>query len=150
MLSQGITARLVERFGALRVLTAGMATAVAGLLLFSHRRAGHRVLPDDLLGLLRDRARHRQRVHAAADDRDGRRPAADAGLGSGITNVSQQISGALGLAVLSTIATNHTQATGSLLAGYHLAFTIGAASVAVGLLAALVLLRPRQRELAAA
>ncbi len=29
-------------------------------------------------------------------------PAADAGLGSGITNVSQQISGAFGLAVLST------------------------------------------------
>ena len=39
VLSRGITARLVERFGPLRVLTSGMASVVAGLLLFSHRRA---------------------------------------------------------------------------------------------------------------
>ena len=37
-------------------------------------------------------------------------PAADAGLGSGIINVSQQVSGALGLAVLGTLATNRTHA----------------------------------------
>jgi hypothetical protein len=82
-------------------------------------------------------------------------PAADAGLGSGIVNVSQQVSGAVGLAVLGTIATNRTHAlemahhplVGSLLAGYHLAFTIGAASVAVGILGALSLLRsPHRRE----
>ena len=35
VLSQGITARLVARFGPLRVLTSGMAFAVVGLLLFS-------------------------------------------------------------------------------------------------------------------
>jgi MFS family permease len=82
-------------------------------------------------------------------------PAADAGLGSGIVNVSQQVSGALGLAVLGTIATSRTRAlevthhplAGSLIAGYHLAFAIGAASVAVGILAALIMLRtPRTRE----
>jgi len=78
-------------------------------------------------------------------------PPADAGLGSGIVNVSQQLSGAVGLAVLGTIATNRTHsllesghaATGSLLSGYHLAFTIGAASILAGVLFALVLLRPR-------
>jgi hypothetical protein len=78
-------------------------------------------------------------------------PAADAGLGSGIVNVSQQVSGALGLAVLGTIATNHSKtlvATGhtvasSLVSGYHLAFAIGAVTVTVGILTALAVLRTR-------
>jgi hypothetical protein len=81
-------------------------------------------------------------------------PAADAGLGSGITNVSQQISGALGLALLGTVATNHTNGLvashhgviSSLIAGYHLAFLTGAAAIAVGMLLALVLLRPREQR----
>ena len=54
--------------------------------------------------------------------------------------------------VLGTIATNRTHAargvrpslTGSLISGYHLAFAIGAASIVVGVLGALVLLRPRR------
>jgi hypothetical protein len=76
-------------------------------------------------------------------------PAADAGLGSGITNVSQQVAGAFGLALLSTIATNHTKAllashhsvTTSLLSGYHVAFLVGVGATALGLLVALVVLR---------
>jgi MFS family permease len=81
-------------------------------------------------------------------------PAADAGLASGIVNVSQQVAGALGLAVLGTVATSRTHAlqaahhplTGSLIAGYHLAFALGAASVAVAVVGAFVLLRPRRAE----
>ena len=156
-LSLGITARLVGRFGPIRVLITGMSTVIVGLGLLTTVGAHTSFFPTIFLayfaiGLGIGSAFMPLLTIAMADV-----PAADAGLGSGIINVSQQVSGALGLAVLSTLATNrthalettHDQLVGSLLAGYHLAFTIGAATVAVGVLAALALLRaPRPSEVA--
>jgi MFS family permease len=79
-------------------------------------------------------------------------PNADAGLGSGIVNVSQQMAAAVGLAVLSTIATNRTRslvASGhelvhSLTLGYELALYIAAGCVLVGLALAPFLLRTNE------
>src|SRR3954468_11190808 len=149
-LSQGITARLVERFGPLRVLTAGMATAVVGLLLFSTVGPDTPFFPTIFfacvaIGFGIGNAFMPLLTLAMADV-----PSADAGLASGLTNVSQQISGALGLAVLSTLAANHTKGllsahhglTGSLIGGYQMAFLIGAATIAVGTALAIALLRP--------
>jgi EmrB/QacA subfamily drug resistance transporter len=154
ILSQGITARLVGRFGALPVLTTGMAGAVVGLLLFSSVGPHTAFFPTIFLaslaiGLGIGSAFMPLLTLAMADV-----PAADAGLGSGITNVSQQVSGALGLAVLSTIATNHTKSllgahhgvTSSLISGYHVAFLAGAVTIAAGIVLALVLLRPRSER----
>jgi EmrB/QacA subfamily drug resistance transporter len=151
ILSQGITARMVARFGELRVLVGGMGSAVIGLLLFASAGAQTAFFPTIffacvVLGLGIGSAFMPLLTIATADV-----PAADAGLGSGITNVSQQLSGALGLALLGTVATNHTKGllaahhgvTSSLIGGYHLAFLTGAVAIAAGMVLALVLLRPR-------
>ena len=154
VLSQGITARLVNRFGPLAVLTSGMASAVVGLLLFSTVGPDTAFFPTIFLacftiGLGIGTAFMPLLTIAMADV-----PAADSGLGSGITNVSQQISGALGLAVLSTIAANHTKGlvsthhglTDSLISGYHVAFLSGAAVIVAGIALAFVLLAPRSSQ----
>jgi EmrB/QacA subfamily drug resistance transporter len=150
-LSQGITARLVARFGPLPVLMTGMVSAAAGLLLFSTVGPGTAFFPTIFLacfaiGFGIGNAFMPLLTLAMAEV-----PAADAGLGSGITNVTQQVSGAFGLAVLSTIAANHTKGlvsahhglTSSLVDGYQLAFLVGAGTVLAGTVLAFVLLRPR-------
>ncbi len=154
VLSQGITARLVARFGPVRVLTAGMGSAAVGLLLFSTVGPSTPFFPTIFfacfaIGLGIGMAFMPLLTLAMADV-----PAADSGLGSGITNVSQQIGGALGLAVLSTIAANRTKGllsahqglTSSLIGGYHLAFIAGAGTIAAGIVLAFALLRPSRAQ----
>ncbi len=156
-LSLGINRRLVARFGAMPVLVGGMLVVIAGLGLLTSAGPHTSFFPTLFLaffgiGLGIGSAFMPLLSIAMADV-----PSADAGLASGIVNVSQQIAGALGLAVLGTIATDHTRAlvaahhplTGSLIAGYHLGFTVGAGSATVAVLGAALLLRrlapPRQR-----
>jgi EmrB/QacA subfamily drug resistance transporter len=151
VLSMGVTRRLVARLGAMRVMVSGMVLFAAGLYVMHgislHTDYFPRLLIGFfLMGLGIGNAFMPMLTIAMADV-----PQADAGLGSGIVNVSQQVSGALGLAVLSTFATSHSNgllATHhaldvSLLSGYRLAYVIGIASVLVGVGVALTLLRKR-------
>src|SRR6185503_9360729 len=140
VLAQGVTTRLVGRFGPLPVLTTGMGSAAAGLLLFATVGPDTAFFPTIFLacfaiGFGIGTAFMPLLTIAMADV-----PAADAGLGSGITNLSQQIGGALGLAVLSTIAANHTKAladdhgpVSALIGGYQLAFIAGAVAIGAGI-----------------
>jgi EmrB/QacA subfamily drug resistance transporter len=157
ILSQGITVRLVGTFGRLPVLLVGMASAVAGLILFSTVGPETDFFPIVFfacfaIGLGIGMAFMPLLTIAMEDV-----PPADAGLASGIINVSQQISGAVGLAVLSTVAANRTHVlmtarsglVNSLIGGYHLSFLIGAGAIAAGGLLALAFFssRPTQPEL---
>jgi sugar phosphate permease len=76
---------------------------------------------------------------------------ADQGLASGLFNTSQQVGGALGLAVLSTLAADKTTSSlqggaaraNALVDGFHVAFVSAAILVAAGALLLLALLRRR-------
>ena len=140
ILSAGITARLVTRFGGKRVLIPGMVSATVGLLMLTMLGTDTSyvsvMLPAFLLiGLGAGTAFAPLLAIAMADV-----PVVDAGLGSGIVNVSQQMAAALGLAILSAIATGftrHLESLGppsavALTNGYRLAFLIGALLVGGG------------------
>jgi EmrB/QacA subfamily drug resistance transporter len=143
-LSAGITARLVGRFGNKRVMMPGMACAAVGLLLLTQAgpHAGYltSLFPAYLLLGLGAGTAFMPLLSLAMHEV----PAEDAGLGSGIINVSMQVAAAIGLAVLGTLAANRTTAlaraghttTDALIGGYHLAFFVAAGCVVVGMLIA--------------
>jgi EmrB/QacA subfamily drug resistance transporter len=73
----------------------------------------------------------------------------DSGLASGLVNTTVQVGGAIGLAVLATLASERTGDATSAAAvnsGYHLAYLIGAAALAVAIAVVLVVLKPAARD----
>jgi MFS family permease len=156
-MSSGLSARLVTRFGPKSTLVAGIAGPVLGLLLFSQAGESTPYFPMifaafALLGFGFGAANPPLMMIAMEDV-----PTRDAGLASGTIQVSIQLSAAVGLAALGTIATDRTNAlesagesvTSALNGGYHLAFLIAAGAAAVGILIAILALRsptPEQVE----
>jgi len=149
-LSLRLAARLMMRFGAKPTLIAGLILVAAGLVLFRRApvNAGYvtDLLPAMLLlgvgaGLVFPALMTLAMSGATRED---------SGLASGLVNTTQQVGGALGLAVLATLATTRTgtlQAHGASTAtaltdGYHLAFTIAAALLLAAIAIGLALLRP--------
>ncbi|GAC1528908.1 MAG: MFS transporter [Thermoleophilaceae bacterium] len=154
-LSVGITARLALRFGARRTMIPGLVSVLVGLLFLArvplHASYWPDLFPAFLLIGIGAGLSFMPLITLAMSEV---RPA-DAGLGSGLVNVSQQLAAALGVAVLGTLAasrTKHLLAAGhssqdALTSGFHLAFFAAATSVLVGLALAVFALRPSTSRL---
>jgi predicted small integral membrane protein len=154
ILWSAVAAQLVTRVGVKPVLAVGMAALTGGLLLFTQVSVGGSYVTDLLPGfLLVGLGLGFSFVPVSIAALAGIEPA-EAGLASGLINTSQQIGGALGIAALSTIATSRTDdavASGTalnsaLVEGFHGAFVAGVVIAALGVVAALTLIRRDELE----
>jgi MFS family permease len=137
-MSLGASARIVMRWGIRGPFAAGLLVAALGLALFARAPVDGRFLVDVLpamvlLGIGAGIAFNPMLLAAMNDVQPE-----DAGLASGVVNTSFMMGGALGLAVLASLAaarTANAEAAGAaeavaLNAGYQLAFLFGAAFAA--------------------
>jgi EmrB/QacA subfamily drug resistance transporter len=152
-MSLGFAARLINRFGGRATLLPGLVLLAAGLILFSsspvHAHYVSDLLPSMvLLGIGAGLAFPSLMTLAMSTATPE-----DSGLVSGLVNTTQQVGGALGLAVLATLSATQSSSAhadgrsvaDSLISGYHLAFAIGAGLVIVAIVLTVVLLRPERR-----
>jgi Na+/melibiose symporter-like transporter len=141
--------RLVAAFGERRVLTVGLLCAAAGLLLLTGVSSGGSYVSNVLAGGLLTSVGFGLSLVPATIAAVSGVPAKESGLASGMLNTSRLIGGALGLAVLSTIAASRTRADllvghsdlSALSDGFQLAFAAAAGLSVLGALAAATLLR---------
>jgi EmrB/QacA subfamily drug resistance transporter len=149
-----VAAQLVTRIGVKPVLVTGMASLTAGLTYFTQVSVGGSYVGDLLPGFLLTGLGigfSFVPISIAALAGVGN---SEAGLASGLFNTSQQIGGALGIAALSTIATSRTGdavASGSalpdaLVSGFTGAFAAGVVVAALGVVAAVTLIRRDELE----
>jgi EmrB/QacA subfamily drug resistance transporter len=150
VLSLRYSERLIMRFGPRRTLVPGMSLVLVGLLLFARTPVDGNYLVDifpimPLIGAgfaISGPSLVTLAMSGASQQ--------DAGLASGLINTTTQVCGALGLAVLATLAATHTSnlrdsgesVANALNGGYHLGYLIAAGLTLVALLIAGLVLRP--------
>jgi EmrB/QacA subfamily drug resistance transporter len=147
--SLGLSARLVMRFGIRRPLAIGFALAAAGLLLLARAPVHGSFLPDILPSMLLlgcgDGMTFNPILLAAVSDVEPSK----SGLASGVASTSFMMGGALGLAILASLAASRTSSLlhsgheqlAALAGGYHLAFLAGAIFAALAATISATLLR---------
>jgi EmrB/QacA subfamily drug resistance transporter len=156
--SLGLSAKLVMRYGIARPLATGLTLAAAGLIMLARVPVTGSFLGDVLpsmilLGFGAGLAFNPVLLAAMGDV-----PQSEAGLASGIVNTSFMMGGALGLAVLASVAASRSSsllASGhghlqALTGGYHVAFAIGAVAALLAAVLGALRLRttPAQGEVA--
>jgi EmrB/QacA subfamily drug resistance transporter len=149
VLSLGFSARLMARFGERATLLPGLVLIVAGLLLFARAPVDANYVVDVLPSMILLGVGAGVSFPALMTLAMSGATPSDSGLASGLVNTTQQVGGALGLAVLATLSSTRTddllesgESTASALtSGYHLAFVIGAGLVVVAFAVAATVLR---------
>ena len=152
VLSLGLSARLVMRYGIRKPLGVGLGLAAVGLLLFARAPVDGTFVVDVLpsmilLGLGAGMAFNPLLLAAMGDV-----PQDQAGLASGVVNTAFMMGGALGLAVLASLAAMRTETLAdggsgdieALAGGYHAAFLVGAIFAAGAAILGATLLRLRK------
>lgn len=155
ILASGIAQPIIARLGVIPVVLTGMTLAAAGLVLLARVSADGSYARDVLPGLVVMSLGLGLTFVPLTLIGTTNVAAGDAGLASGLFNTSQQVGGALGLAILSTLAANRTAdrlsglghaATAhdraqALVSGYHVGFLAGAGLMALGVVLVSTLLR---------
>jgi len=144
IIGAGLAQRLVPKLGAREVPLIGMTMAVAGLLLFLRLQPDGQYLTDLLPAMILVSIGMGLTFVPVTLIATSGIPPDDAGLASGLFNTSQQVGGALGLAVLTTIAVGHTsdaKSLASIVHGWQWAFGGAAVLVTLSLVVLLALLR---------
>ncbi|HYA08334.1 MAG TPA: MFS transporter, partial [Gaiellaceae bacterium] len=152
MVSAGLASRFAPRVGVRPIAIAGMIVTTAGMVLLTRISVDGSyatdVMPALVLTALGLGAVFVPLTLIATTGLENE----DQGLASGIFNTSQQIGGALGLAILASLAASKTSSmTGvsqqaALVDGFHVAFAGGALFIVVALASFLALLRRRDVE----
>lgn len=143
--------RVVGRVGARPVITAGMTVAAGGILLLVNVHPAGSYLADVLPGGLLAAIGMGFALVPSTIVAMQSLPPAQSGISSGLLNTSRLMGGALGLAILSTIADSRTRADAhlghalALTRGFDLAFLVGAAFALAGAILAGLALRGRSR-----
>jgi EmrB/QacA subfamily drug resistance transporter len=149
-MSLSLAAKLITRFGARETLLPGLVLVVIGLALLARAPADATYWTDILPTMILVGIGAGVVFPALMTLAMSGATESDSGLASGLVNTTQQVGGALGLAVLATLSTTHTKSllasghsnAAALTSGYHLAFSVGAGLVIASLAVALALRRP--------
>jgi MFS family permease len=150
-LSLGFSERLNMRFGPRATLLPSLVFITAGLVLFARVPVHGSYLPDVLPSMILLGTGAGLAFPSLMTLAMSGATRSDSGLASGLVNTTLQVGGAIGLAVLATLATSRTEhllaggdsTAAALTGGYHLAFLIGAGLVIAAIGVALTVLEPR-------
>ena len=153
-LSVGLSARLTTRFGARRVLLPALTLVGTGLALYMRLPVHSNYLVDLLPGMLLLGVGAGLVFPSLATLAMSSATESDSGLASGLLNTTAQVGGALGLAVLATLAAAQTQslralgesAPDALTGGFRMVFGISAALLLAALVIATLVLREQPAD----